>query len=126
MASRVGPWWRGRGIHQQRRFAALGTPGRLETRNPRLGGTWVHSREWLAVGAAPNARPYRAGLPARVSELMLPVRGTVARLLIPRDASAVFGRAGAIGPRALRPDRAGSLRAFATVIILARGRSSGA
>ncbi len=39
----------------------------------------------------PGTPPTHPGMPARVSELMLPDRGTDARLLEPRDASAVIG-----------------------------------
>ena len=48
--------------------------------------------------------PDHPDLPARVSVLRLPARGTVARLLAPRDASAVFARFGASGASNLRPD----------------------
>jgi hypothetical protein len=58
--------------------------------------------------------PDQPGLPARVSELMFPARGTVARLLEPREASAVLGSV-AILERivALRPVLCFRLRWFA-------------
>src|SRR4029079_16387410 len=48
--------------------------------------------------------PDHPGLPARVSVLRLPARGTVARLLVPRDASAVLARSGTSRIPFLRPD----------------------
>ena len=57
------------------------------------------------------ASPVHPDLPARVSVLMLPARGLVARLLEPRDLSAVDGSGGTgCRFRALRPVRCSGLR----------------
>ena len=53
--------------------------------------------EWVAIPDHPEQ-------PARVSVLMLPARGTVARLLRPRLTSAVIARLGTRMVLGLRPD----------------------
>ena len=58
--------------------------------------------EWVNPQAA--SAPVHPARPARVSELMLPARGTVARLLAPRLASALFARLGTQWVARLRPD----------------------
>src|SRR5690349_4174454 len=59
---------------------------------------------WSRAGSSAAPVPDHPAQPARVSELMLPARGLVARLLVPRDASAVLARAGTSRAPDLRPD----------------------
>jgi hypothetical protein len=56
------------------------------------------------IRADDRRTPDHPGLPARVSELMLPARGTVARLLAPLDASALVARSATGLVANLRPD----------------------
>src|SRR5215213_3474690 len=79
-------------------------PGNIEDpRSPRARvPVWIPGSDFGDPMAVPRA-PDHPGLPARVSVLRLPARGTVARLLAPRDASAVCARSGTPRGRFLRP-----------------------
>lgn len=76
------------------RYWAPRHPGDRESNDPHLDRCGPASRS-----------PHRSGMPARVSLLMLPARGLVARLPHPRDSSAVLGSD-------LAPASAGSLRSI--------------
>src|SRR5215212_1743727 len=79
-------------------------PGNTEDpRSPRARvPVWIPGSDFGDPMAVPRA-PDHPGLPARVSVLRLPARGTVTRLLAPRDASAVCARFAACETAILRP-----------------------
>jgi hypothetical protein len=79
------------------------SPRNRKTRARKSAGL-LHSRLNGDPGRPPGRSPDHPGLPARISLLILPARGTVARLLEPREPSAVLARSGTIAVPYLRPD----------------------